>query len=338
MGGTSSRARRYAAITEDAEDASQRDLKILLTKAPAERGRPRVPLKTVVLALFDAPWSAGGHGRLCCKPVGSRGAEGRGRRAKVAGAVALLARDPRELFEVGVDQAQRAVEPLRARPSGGQRPLDEIVPELNRALGADVAAFLREDRLADLEAEVRQRIERLGSAVPFPLAYNAAPSLAQLCYALCRALRPPAVLETGVAYGVTSAFIATALALNGDGELHSVDRAPLRPGVEGYIGALVPDQLRSRWTLHRGTSRRLLPRLLPEIEGLSLFVHDSQHTYRNVSWELRTVTPHLTRPAAVLVDDASGNCAFEHWVERSRPAVSAIVAEAPVGVAVLDGA
>jgi hypothetical protein len=88
----------------------------------------------------------------------------------------------------------------------------------------------------------------------------------------------------------------------------------------------------------RGTSRRLLPRLLPRIEGLSLLLHDSQHTYRNVSWELRTVTPHLIRPAAVLVDDASGNRAFEHWVERVRPAFYAVVAEAPVGVAVLDGA
>lgn len=252
--------------------------------------------------------------------------------------MALLARDPRELFEVAVDQAQRAVEPLRARPSGDQRPMSEVVSELDAALGGDVASFLGEDGLADIDAQVRERTERLGPEAPFPLAYNAAPSLAQLCYALCRVLRPAAVLETGVAYGVTSAFIAKALALNGEGELHSVDRAPVRPHVEGYIGALVPDELRSPWTLHRGTSRRLLPRLLPRIEGLSLFIHDSQHIYRNVSWELRTVTPHLIRPAAVLVDDASGNRAFEHWVERVRPAFHAVVAEAPVGVAVLDGA
>jgi methyltransferase family protein len=252
--------------------------------------------------------------------------------------VALLARDPRELVEVVVDQTQRALEPLRARPSGAQRPLAEVVSEADDALGGGVAAALREDGLAQIDAEVQERIGRLGPAVPFPLAHNAAPSLAQLCYALCRALRPTTVLETGVAYGVTSAFLVKALALNGDGELHSVDRAPVRPDVEGYIGTLVPEQLRSRWTLHRGTSRRLLPRLLADLDGLSLFVHDSQHTYRNISWELRNVTPHLARPAVVLVDDASGNCAFEHWVERTRPAFSAVVAEFPVGVAVVDGA
>jgi methyltransferase family protein len=248
----------------------------------------------------------------------------------------LLARDPRELYEVVIDQAQRAVEPLRARPSGVTRPLREIAADLDTALERQVAGFLDEDGLAEIDAEVRERTERLGPDVPFPLAHNAAPSLARLCYALCRALRPAVVLETGVAYGVSSSFITKALALNGEGELHSVDRAPVRPDVESYIGALVPDELRSRWTLHRGTSRRLLPRLLPKLEGLALFIHDSQHTYRNISWELRTVAPHLTRPAAVLVDDASGNRAFEHWVERSRPAFSAVVAEEPVGVALID--
>jgi len=125
--------------------------------------------------------------------------------------------------------------------------------------------------------------------------------------------------------------------MNGEGQLHSVDRAPVRPDARSYIGALVPEELQSRWTLHRGTSRRLLPRLLPDLEGLSLFVHDSQHTYPNVTWELRTVTPYLTRPAAVLVDDVAANRAFEDWVERARPSFSAVVAEAPVGVAVIAG-
>lgn len=267
----------------------------------------------------------------------TRRAESGGRRAKLAGAVSLLAHDPRELFEVARDQVERAAERLRARPSGVRRPLEEIAGDLSSVLGTDATAILREDGMAEIDAQVRERIERLGArALPFPLAHNAAPSLARVCYLLCRALRPSLVLETGVAYGVSSSFITKALELNGHGELHSVDRAPVRPEVEDYIGALVPDELRSRWTLHRGTSRRLVPRLLPQLDGLSLFVHDSQHTYRNVSWELETVTPLLKRPAAVVVDDAAANCAFEHWVERSRPAFSAVVAEEPVGVAVVD--
>jgi hypothetical protein len=258
-----------------------------------------------------------------------------GRRAKFAGAMRLLAQDPRELYEAVVDQAQRRVEPLRGRPTGAATPLAAIADGLGRALGTDVAGFLEEEGLAEIDAHVREGVERLGADLPFPIAHNAAPSLARLCYALVRALRPAVVLETGVAYGVSSSFITKALALNGEGELHSVDRAPIRPDVESYIGALVPDELRSRWTLHRGTSRRLLPQLLPQLDGLGLFIHDSQHTYRNIGWELRTVTPRLTSPGAVLVDDASGNRAFEDWVERARPPFSAVVAEEPVGVAVI---
>ena len=261
---------------------------------------------------------------------------GGARRAKLAGAVGLLARDPRELYEVVVDQAQRAVEPLRAVPSGARTPLADVAAGLDGALGRDVAAYLGEDGLSEIDEQVRDRVERLGPDVPFPLAHNAAPSLSGVCYALCRALRPAVVLETGVAWGVSSSFIAKALAMNGAGELHSVDRAPVRPGVEDYIGALVPDELRSRWTLHRGTSRRLLPRLLREIEAPALFIHDSQHTYRNIRWELQTVAPYLTRPAGVVVDDATGNLAFANWLEDARPAFSAVVAEDPVGVAVID--
>jgi Methyltransferase domain len=261
-----------------------------------------------------------------------------GWRDRLLGAATLLVRDPRELYEAAADQAQRAIDPFRARPSGPRHPLEEIAAGLDRTLGREVSAHLREDGLEEIDSEVRERVERLGPDVPFPIAHNAAPSLARLCYALCRALRPATVLETGVAYGVSSSFITKALAVNGHGELHSVDRAPVRPDVEGFIGMLVPDELRSRWTLHRGTSRRLLPRLLPELEGLSLFIHDSQHTYRNVSWELRTVAPYLTRPAAMLVDDTGGTCAFEHWSARERPAFSGVVEVEMVGVAVLGGA
>jgi Methyltransferase domain len=268
--------------------------------------------------------------------VSARSVKGNVRRAKLVGATRLLFQDPRELYEVVVDQAQRAVDPLRARPSGEAMPLKGVAAGVGAALGRDVAAFLDEEGLAEIDAAVRERTERLGPDLPFPLANNAAPSLARVCYALCRALRPTVVVETGVAYGVSSSFLTQALALNGEGHLHSVDRGPVRSSGDSYIGALVPEELRSRWTLHRGTSRRLLPGLLSQLDGLALFIHDSQHTYRNMTWELQTVAPHLVRPAAIVVDDVAGNRAFEDWVERSRPAFSAIVAEEPVGVAVMN--
>jgi GTP cyclohydrolase FolE2 len=47
-------ARRYAATPEDAEDACQRGLEILLTKAPSTSEEELIPwLKTVVIRTFD---------------------------------------------------------------------------------------------------------------------------------------------------------------------------------------------------------------------------------------------------------------------------------------------
>jgi hypothetical protein len=56
-------ARRYAATPEDAEDAYQRGLEILLTKAPTAREDELIPwLKTVVTRTFDPPAPAS-HGK-----------------------------------------------------------------------------------------------------------------------------------------------------------------------------------------------------------------------------------------------------------------------------------
>ena len=47
-------ARRYAATPEDAEDAYQRGIEILLTKAPSTREQELIPwLKTVVIRTLD---------------------------------------------------------------------------------------------------------------------------------------------------------------------------------------------------------------------------------------------------------------------------------------------
>lgn len=135
------------------------------------------------------------------------------------------------------------------------------------------------------------------------------------------------VLETGVAQGVTSRCILAALDADGLGELHSVDLPPLGTDVDDYVGCLVPDELRIRWTLHRGSSRRLLPPLLSRLSAVDVFVHDSLHTTRNIAFELEAVTPYLTDRAIVVADDIEANDAFERWVGATLPACCAVSRE-----------
>jgi predicted O-methyltransferase YrrM len=145
------------------------------------------------------------------------------------------------------------------------------------------------------------------------------------------------VVETGVGYGVTTAFLLQALAANGAGVLRSIDLPPLERGAEDYAGVLVPLELRARWMLHRGMSRRVLPGVLAEAGVVDLFVHDSMHTLENMRFELGQAWQRLARGGAIVADDIEGNAAFAELAEESATcAVAVRQAEKPAlfGVAV----
>jgi hypothetical protein len=178
---------------------------------------------------------------------------------------------------------------------------------------------LAEEALVAVERHVSIRLQELRvDAVPFGIFHNGTTTLGRLCYAACRVLRPSVVVETGVAYGVTSAYILQALAENGEGELHSIDLPPLGPDAEKHVGYLVPQEFRNRWNLHIGSSRKLLPALLRQSGGTDIFVHDSLHTYSHMKMEF-TLALNALRPAGILIaDDVEGNRAFQEALQDSR--------------------
>lgn len=263
-------------------------------------------------------------------------------RADVVETLAFLPRRALGLFDATLTRLEVGLERIWLRPpSYRPEPWEVVVDGLEARLGPGLRAFLAEPALADVERDVSRAVEDLSSRAPFPLVYNADVSLARLCYAICRAVRPAVVVETGVAYGVTSAFILQALEVNGHGALHSVDRPPFVRDVERFVGCLVPTALRGRWRLHRGVSGRLLPRLLPRLRRADVFVHDSRHTYRNIRRELRTVTPYLAPDGVVIADDVDRNRAFQEWATWARPSFWSTARQAEkgslLGVGVFDG-
>jgi hypothetical protein len=135
-------------------------------------------------------------------------------------------------------------------------------------------------------------------------------SLGELLYYLIRATRPDSVIETGVAAGVTSAFSLAGLEDNGHGILHSVDLPPSEVVISGLVGSRIPDSLRHRWRYHWGSARRLLPEVLARTSGRRIFVHDSDHSYRNMRWELEQAWAALGDGDWLVADDVDLHDAF----------------------------
>jgi predicted O-methyltransferase YrrM len=227
---------------------------------------------------------------------------------KVISLTRILAGRPREFSDRLGGMADMLVDswqPRRAsyEPVGWPTALGEL-----EQIGLAAAATLAEPPLLELEAELRIRLPAIEDR-GWSHVYDADPTLARLLYAICRRLLPDVVVETGVAYGMTSAYVLKALEVNRKGTLFSVDLPPLGRKSDELQGSLVPAPLRSRWVLQRGTSRRQLGGILRQ-RPVDVFVHDSLHTYGNMRWEFEHAWSCL-RPGGVLVsDDIQGNPAF----------------------------
>src|SRR5215210_7381155 len=236
----------------------------------------------------------------------------------------LLPRRPREFRDRVAGYADLGLERLwRSSPAYETARWQGVLRDIEAQLGR-VTEILDEPALRETEEDTRRLLEDIRGRDPFIPRWAADSRFARLGYLLCRLISPSVVLETGVAYGVSSAFILRALEENGRGSLHSVDLPPLRTEYERFWGIAVPDDLRGRWRLHRGSSARVLPRLLEEARTVDLFVHDSLHTYRNMRREFDTVWPHLRNGALLLADDVERNRAFGE-LQQKNPALWRVV-------------
>lgn len=133
-------------------------------------------------------------------------------------------------------------------------------------------------------------------------------------YAIVRAMAPTIVVETGVANGVSSAYLLLALARNAKGHLHSIeigDPSILPP--DSANGWVVPEWLRGRWTVRLGDARELLPEMLRSFGEIDVFIHDSLHSYDHMLWEYRAAYPHLRAGGVLISDDALWNPAFPEF-------------------------
>ena len=197
----------------------------------------------------------------------------------------------------------------RARQRFGYQVAEDPRKELHEALdlhwpcSAD-AAFARE-------------LDELASDIGEGHGLDGDETFVHVLYCLATHLRAERVVETGVARGVSSRFLLSAFEAMGQGHLWSIDLPPLAHELDDQSGLLVPQRLRDSWTYLRGSSRRRLPSLLRELGQIDIFVHDSQHTERNMNFELELAWRYVRAGGVVVSDDIHENGAFKRLLDRT---------------------
>lgn len=159
-----------------------------------------------------------------------------------------------------------------------------------------------------------------------------------MLYLLVRKFQPETIVETGVARGISSAYILQAMQDNGKGHLYSIDLPARNAAVEEDaerktyrytlsdgqthkhydVGHTIPDYLRDRWTLILDDAKQALPKLLADLEAIDVFYHDSLHTYEHMKFEFETAWPYIREGGLLLSDDVLWNHAFHEHCKAHR--------------------
>ena len=127
-----------------------------------------------------------------------------------------------------------------------------------------------------------------------------------LLYSLIRIRRPKLVVETGVANGVSTMFLLSALRQNGVGRLVSFD-------VDPTAGSLLRPEDREQWRFVVVPARRgreFFTRELDREGPIDCFIHDSDHSFPHQWFEFRTAFPRVVPGGLFASDDADWSFAY----------------------------
>lgn len=174
-----------------------------------------------------------------------------------------------------------------------------------------------------------------------------------IIYSCVRKLKPRNVVETGVATGYSSSCTLMALVDNNFGRLTSIDYPNYQSSfkkicrdlkfqgiietfsyiglrhIMGYFfknnyhipsgetsGWVIPAELREDWKLYIGLSKTILPQIVPKMNSVDIFFHDSDHSEENMLYEFRYMWPFIQGNNIILSDDVNINDAFKIFCDE----------------------
>ena len=210
-----------------------------------------------------------------------------------------------------------------------KRRLDPRGARSRRRIGPESATRIL--GLADVldcdQNRIKSFLEEAGRVGYAPIPKSSLPDLTPpMCwedrytlYVATRATTPGVAVETGIAHGISSAFILAAMEKADRGSLTSIEIID----DDSRIGQAVPPQWRSRWHVRFGDSLTVLPPVLAERGSIDMFVHDSRHDYSYVWREFEMAWPHLSSGGMLCAHDILENNAFPRFVRKRKREIAA---------------
>ncbi|MDA9344671.1 class I SAM-dependent methyltransferase [Gammaproteobacteria bacterium] len=142
------------------------------------------------------------------------------------------------------------------------------------------------------------------------------PGHTNLIYTICEKLYINNAIETGVAYGWSSAAILLSLSKK-NGQLISIDMPMLKQTDYDLIGVAVDAKLHDCWELRREPDRYGLPRAIKSMRGsLELVHYDSDKSYYGRKWSQELIWKSLIKGGIFISDDIEDNTAFMEFVKK----------------------
>lgn len=130
-------------------------------------------------------------------------------------------------------------------------------------------------------------------------------------YGIIRTTKPSNILETGIYNGFSTAIMLSALNRNGYGQLYSTDINP-------NVGRLLADTDLGRWNKRIGKPGSILKDTLKEMDKLDIFMHDSDHSYKNMLYEFNCAYAKMKRTGIIVSDDVDMNESFWDFARQKR--------------------
>lgn len=184
---------------------------------------------------------------------------------------------------------------------------ESFAQALDASLWAEAEAFD-----ADFQRRAQEKLRTIG----FDLGGGGD---CRLLYFLARLLRPEYVVETGVAAGHSTVALLSAMQTNGTGRLWSSDFPYFRlHEPEKYVGILVDDSLKSRWTLFLDGDRSNLQRIAAAVPRVDLLHYDSDKSAAGRALAIRLLSDRLDERSTVMMDDIHDNLFFRNYAQKQQ--------------------